>query len=144
MAEPVLHESDRMIQKWGLLVACGIYAAAAVEAWLARGALDQLLNAAGMLAGFAMLGLPVWLPRHWSEGTNAGYAYGPLPRLLRIQRVGIVLGCALVIAGVVVGWRSSPEPLHRALALVMAVMAVGVARGAWRARRILGVPSARR
>ena len=143
MAEPVLHDSDRMIQKWGLLAACGVYAAAAVEAFMARGALDQLLNAAGMLSGFAMLGLPVWLPRHLSEGANAGYAYGPLPLLLRIQRVGIVLGCALVVAGVAVGWRGSPEPLHRGLALIMVALALGVARGAWRARRILALPPGR-
>jgi hypothetical protein len=133
-----------MIQRWGLLAASALYGIVALESYLAGRAPDQVLNGLGMMVGLAMLGLPVWLPRHLSEGANAGYAYGPeRPLLLRIQRVGVVVASALVLAGVVVGWPLSDGWLHRALAVVIGAMALGVARAAWRARRILALPMRR-
>lgn len=144
MTAPAMHESDRMIQRWGLLCATALYAVSAFEAGVSRGSPDQLLNDVGIALGLAMLGLPVWLPRRFSEGANSGYAYGPtLPLVLRLQRAGIVIGCGLMIASAVVGWPRSDRPVHRVTAVVMAIVASVVAAKAWRSRRILTLPTAR-
>lgn len=141
MTTPVMHESDRMIQRWGLLIACALYTVTAVEAGVSRHAPDELLNDLGVAIGIAMIGLPVWLPRRFSEGANAAYAYGPTrPVLLRIQRVGVLMACALVMLSVFVGWPRSDRAVHRVVALAMAAMAAYVAASAWKARRILHLP----
>ncbi len=141
MTTPVMHESDRMIQRWGLLIACALYTVTAVEAGVSRHAPDELLNDLGVAIGIAMIGLPVWLPRRFSEGAKAAYAYGPTrPVLLRIQRVGVLVACALVVLSVFVGWSRSDRAVHRVVALAMAAMAAYVAASAWKSRRILHLP----
>lgn len=141
MSAPVMHESDRMIQRWGFLFATALYAASAFEAGVSRHAPDELLNDLGVAIGLAMIGLPVWLPRRFSEGANAAYAYGPTrPILLRVQRVGVLVACGLVILSVFVGWSRSDRVVHRVVALAMAAMAAYVATSVWKARRILQLP----
>jgi hypothetical protein len=136
-----MHDADRMMQRWGLLAACALYAVSAVESARSGSAPDQLVHDLGITLGLAMLGLPVWLPRRFSEGANAGYAYGPRPVLLQWQRAGIVIACLLVVVSAVIGWNSSPRPVHRVLSVGMAIMAAVIAVQAWQSRRILTLPT---